>query len=209
MSWHYFIEFVPALVVVSLAWPFWSIIKSRTYIRRVLGNQAELEKFIKVLSSDNLRRDAAKGKPVFGSWLQNIDVNARAHFQALALARNALLVPVAGMMMVSFYFLGATCGVANLVFFFLMAIPQISGYAKDYNLGLVRSILLNLYCWYKDDPDEALGYCPKSFALALATVSQLVENGGQCAPMSPTIPLTEGEAIHDDNDEGKGPKWST
>ena len=68
MSWHYFIGFVPALVVVSLAWPFWSIIKSRTYIRRVLGNQAELEKFIKVLSSDNLRRDAAKGKPVFGSW---------------------------------------------------------------------------------------------------------------------------------------------
>lgn len=171
----YSVEFLLVLLLLVLASSFWSIIKSRSYVRSILGNQAELEKFIKVVGPDRLQRDATELKPVCGSWLQNIDVNARAHFKALATTRTMLLLTTAAIVVVSFYFLGATYGVANLVLFVLMAIPQVSGPAKGYNLGLIRCILLNLYRWSKDDPDEALRYCPESFAVALTTVSQLTE----------------------------------
>jgi hypothetical protein len=171
----YVVEFVLVLLLLVLASSFWSSIKSRSYIRSILGNQAELERFIKAVGPDRLQRDATELKPVCGSWLQNMDVNSRAHFEALASTRNVLLLPIAGIMVVSLYFLGSTYGVANLIFFFLMAIPPPSASSKGYNLGLIRCILLNLYRWSKDDPDEALRYCPESFAVALTTVSQLIE----------------------------------
>jgi hypothetical protein len=172
---NYLIEFILALLVLTLALQFWSIIKSRTYTLNFLGNQDELEKFIKVVGSDKLQRDATELAPVCGSWLQNMDVNSSAHFKALSTTRNVLLLPIAGIIVVSFYFLSPICGAANLVIFFLMAIPALSGPAKVNNLQLVRCIVLNLYRWSEDDPDEALRDCPKFLAITLATVSRLME----------------------------------
>jgi hypothetical protein len=84
----YVVEFVLVLLLLVLASSFWSSIKSRSYIRSILGNQAELERFIKAVGPDRLQRDATELKPVCGSWLQNMDVNSRAHFEALASTRN-------------------------------------------------------------------------------------------------------------------------
>jgi hypothetical protein len=171
----YLIEFVLVLFIIALASQFWSTIKSRSYIRSVLENRAELEKFVAVVGWYELQRDATELRPVCGSWLQNIDVNSKAHFSALATTRTMLLLSTAAIMVGSFYFLGAAYGAIDLIVFFLMAIPQLSAPAKNYNLGLVRTILLNLYRWSRDDSDEARRYCPKSLEIALATVSQLTE----------------------------------
>lgn len=174
MWWKILIEVVLAVLIAMTAGPFWSIIKSRAFIASVLQSEGELRRLIKVIGEKVLLADAAKLKPVFGSWMQNIAFNTDVHFKALAQTRNLTLIPVVAVILGSFYFFGPGFGVANLLLFLILALPKVSGPAANQNLTLVHTILTNLCRWSSEDPQGAARDCPAALRVALSTVSRLV-----------------------------------
>lgn len=173
MWWKVLIEVVLAVLIAMTAGPFWSIIKSRAFIASILQSEGELQRLVETIGLEALRSDAAKLKPVFGSWMKNIDFNTRVHFKALANTRTLTLVPVAVVTLGSYYFLGPRFGVGNLILFLALALPKISVPAANQNLSLVHTILLNLCRWHGEDPQGAERDCPASLRVALSAVSRL------------------------------------
>jgi hypothetical protein len=172
------IEVPIGIVVLVLALPLWNIFKSRAYIAAVLRNPVELASLLDVIGIDRLQSDARALPTVWAlgpdSWMFHIYCNTVAHFKALAYTRRRLLFLIAAAIAGSAYFLGIGFGIFNLALLLAMAIPEISAPAKRCNLELVYIILVNLYRWSSDDPQDASRFCPSAFTGALATVRRAI-----------------------------------
>lgn len=171
MWWRILVEVVLGLIVLSWGHGFWSLVKSRSWVVHILHNEAKLTEIIHAVGAENLARESRELKPVWGSWLQNIDVNSKIHFKAQNKGQWTFLVGVIISMAISFFVLGWIYACINVAFFLITAIFPMSENVKNQDIGIIYGTLLNLYAWYRDDQKKTIQECPKSLAKALSVVS--------------------------------------
>ncbi len=171
MWWRILVEVVLGLIVLGWGHGFWSVVKSRSWVVRILHNEAKLTEIIQAVGAESFARESGKLKPVWGSWLQNIDVNSKIHFKAQNKGRRMFLIGVIISTAISFFVLGWIYACINVAFFLLTVIFPMSESVKNQDMGIIYSTLLNLHAWYRDDQKNSMQECPKSLAKAFSVVS--------------------------------------
>ena len=158
MSWRIPLEILLATLALFLGTSFWAVAKSPAHLRGVLGDIGELTRFVDFLGRDNLIKEAESVKPVFGSYLKNIQLFEKAHLIALNKTRNILSV-LTILLIGASYFVGLTYMIINIAFFLLPVVREIPASAKDNNITHVHTVILNVYEWNKTDPGGCLAHC--------------------------------------------------
>lgn len=105
MWWRIPSEILLAILLFTIGSGFWATLKSRGHLRNVLADETELKRFLDFLTPAKIVEEGRDIKPMFESYLNNIQFFERAHFAALDKTRN-LTVMVALILMVISYFIG-------------------------------------------------------------------------------------------------------
>jgi hypothetical protein len=158
MWWRIPLEILLGILLLSIGSGFWAILKSRGHLRKVLADETELNRFLDFLTPAKVVEEGRDIKPMFESYLQNIQFFERAHFAALNKTRNLTFI-VALILIAISYFLGLPYLIASLVTFLLPSLAGIPASAKNNNLTHVHTVILNIYKWNDTDHDGCSRYC--------------------------------------------------
>jgi hypothetical protein len=148
----YVLEAILGIASLALGANFWSIWKSPRFFKGLL---ADPEKFVAAFGPDRLRSEGVNIEPVLGSYYKNILSWQEASRTALRSARNLFLVLTLVVFAVS-YFLGLGFLAVNAALFLLIGVAPISDAAKNNMANDFATVLLNVYKWNLETPDECL-----------------------------------------------------
>ena len=105
MWWKILLEILVAFFLLLLGSPFWAMRKTRAHLNSLYADEAELRRLVEFHTPEKLIEEGRTIKPVFGSYLQNIFVFEKTHFETLKRTRNIILIATVLLMVIS-YFLG-------------------------------------------------------------------------------------------------------
>lgn len=160
MLWKYIIEGVLVLATMSFGYGFWSVLKSPTHLTRVLQDSTELKRFIDFIGPDKLVSKTQSLEPILDSFAKNIETWEKAHIISLRSGRNLSLLLSIGIFIGS-YFMGWSYLTINFILFLSLSVVPIATSAKNNNMSHIHTIMLNLYKWHKENPENCLEYCTK------------------------------------------------
>jgi hypothetical protein len=153
MWWKYLIEAGFGPIIYSIGLSFWTVFKASRYRRRVLTRSGSLDSFIKHLEPAWIKDQGAVIQPEFGSPFKDILHWLRNNSNAMCIVGNGSLLGVITLIVAS-YLLGLGFAVFNIIVFFATAGQPLTTATRNDMLIDVQMILLFLYRWNFDNPQE-------------------------------------------------------
>ncbi|MGA3163223.1 MAG: hypothetical protein ABSD77_03360 [Verrucomicrobiota bacterium] len=158
MWWKIIVEVVLVAGLLAAGGGFWVCAKSRGHFIRFIRDQNELKRLFDFIGRDKFIAEATTIQPVFGSFADNMVALGRVHFAALDQTRSLTFIATAILLAVS-YLLGIYFLIANVILFALLAVGDISGWAKNNSATHAHELIGNIYKWYQTDPEACCDYC--------------------------------------------------
>jgi hypothetical protein len=158
------VEIVLGFILLSISFAFWNCVKSPKFLAKILGDYEELKRFYHYLGKEKIELESKKIEPLpFDEnpnigFQVNIALWIKASISALDKTRNMLFVAILGILIGS-YFLGNAFLLINVLFFIVMAFPNISASAKNNIITDIHVLMVNVCKWNKIDHNECERFC--------------------------------------------------
>ena len=151
-------EFVLGMILLALGAGFWACVKSPSFIADILSNRKAIERYINKIGIIKIIEDSKEIKPIVDSYSYNMIMLLKEGIGSLDQARNMNLI--IGLIIIGgSYFLGLTFLLINIVIFLLTAGFPLPASAQNNAFSDVYSLILNVYKWNNDSPEECKNFC--------------------------------------------------